>query len=183
MKMKLILLIEDIKYVLDIIGSCDAAGDSPELEYQDKHLFLRYCPVMGRVWAAVPVWDEEAQEITWESVLDIPEANTPPAKFLLDVTPETLDITWVEYFDELRCHAEDLAARCDLTVEKLYTARSLRQLINCPKLDLWWLINQLNTLKTASIPGMNEILLLIERMLRLTPAQWKALTGGGEWIE
>jgi hypothetical protein len=183
MRMKLILLIEDIKYILEVMGSLHSQGDSPELEYQDKNLFLRYHPVIGRVWAAVPVWDEETQEVIWESVLDVPEADTPPAKFLLDVTPETLDITWVEYLDGLRSYAEELAARYELTAEGLQAGRSLRQFIGCPKLDLWGLINQLGVLKTASIPGIQEVLLLIDRMLLLTPDQWKVLLGGVAWNE
>lgn len=180
--MSLKAIIEDIQEVLEVIGA-ESIENPNELRYRDKNIFLLYDQETGRTWAAVPVWDDASNNLRWESVLDIPADGEVPGKFLFDVIPDTINVSWLTYLSNLRVDSLTVEINNVLTVERIHAARSIRQFIGCPKLDLWSVINQLNILKTASIPGIPEVLLLIERIMSLTPSQWRVLIGGEECIK
>lgn len=157
-------LIDQARTVALALGSEPLDGIGTTRDYCDAVLFISIDEMNDRVWVAVPIWDEETQEIVWKAVLDVPEDGFPE-RFLTTITPEHGDLAWVDYLEQLHGWIDEQSQ----VVQIIANQRYLRRLLGDLRIDIHALIADLVRLRRMGLKAASPLISLLHRLLEVDP--------------
>lgn len=183
---KIKTLVQLVQGILQFRGAESLTGDRAyELTYQDDNIFLLLDESNGKTWVAIPVWNEEQQKCTWESVLDVPVTGVMPEKFFTQVIPDGLEHSWPQYLEELHQPYLDDVERCSRIKNTYETQRFVRRWLGW-NLDVEQWLTSMRLLQSAGVDSATlalQMFNMFSKIVTLPKELWRDLLDSTEFQE